>query len=127
VGRQTAKHGHALLAPPFGSPGPSYLPAQGDVYWVRSLLYSSSDPAPARPAVVLLVPALTSARIQLVTRTSEPTPGVPHPADASLGLDRAGVFSDLASVERSLWCPQNVTLCGKISDFAWNLVQERFS
>lgn len=127
MGRQDAERGHALLAPPFDGPGPPFLPAEGEVYWVRSLLYSSTDPAPARPAAVLLVPALASARIQLVTRTSGSPPGVTHPADASLGLDLAGVFSDLASVERSAWCPQNVRLCGQLDEAMWKLVQERFS
>lgn len=127
MGRQSTQRGHALLAPPFGPPGPAFLPAEGEVYWVRTLLYSSTDPAPARPAVVLLVPALVSARIQLVTRTSESSPGVVHPACRSLGLNVAGVFSDLVSVERSAWCPHNVRRCGQLEEAVWKLVQERFS
>ncbi len=127
AGRQDAKRSHALLAPPFDAPGPPYLPTEGCVYWIQSVLYSSSDPAPARPAVVLLVPARASAPIQIVTRTSKSAPGVAHPADAALGLDHDGVFSDLVSVERSLWCPQNVRLCGRLADSLWRAVQERFS
>ncbi len=127
MGRQGAQRGHALLAPPFGTPGPAFLPAGGEIYWVRTLLYSSTDPAPARPAVVLLVPALASARIQVVTRTSGSSVGVAHPADQSLGLDVAGVFSDLVSVERSAWCPHNVRLCGRLEEAVWKLVEERFS
>lgn len=91
-----------------------------------TLLYSSTDPAPARPAVVLQVPALASARIQLVTRTTESRPGVAHPAGDVPGLEVAGVFSDLASVERSLWCPQNVNHCGRLGEPVWTLVQEHF-
>jgi mRNA-degrading endonuclease toxin of MazEF toxin-antitoxin module len=118
---------HALLGPGFGPKGPSFLPSEGDVYWVRTLLYSSTDPAPERPAVVLEVPALASARIRLVTRTSESASGVAHPIDSPLGLDRAGVFSDLVSVERSDWCPHNVRLCGQLEESVWKLVQEQFT
>lgn len=127
MGRQSTKRSHALLAPSFGRPGPPFLPAEGEVYWVRTLLYSSTDPAAARPAVVLLVPALVSARIQLVTRTSGSPMGVAHPADDSLGLEVAGVFSDLVSVERSAWCPNNVCLCGRLGEPVWSLIQDRFS
>ena len=124
--RQGAHRSHALLAPPLDPPAPAMLPSEGEVYWVRTLLYSSTDPAPARPAVVLLVPALASARIRVVTRTSGSSVGVVHPANRSLGLDVAGVFSDLVSVERSAWCPQNVRRCGRLEEAVWKLVQERF-
>lgn len=126
MGRQGTKRGHALLAPDFGPPGPPFLPAEGEVYWLRTLLYSSTDPAAARPAVVLQVPALASARIQLVTRTTESRPGVAHPADDVPGLEVAGVFADLVSVERSLWCPNNVYLCGRLGEPIWTLVQEQY-
>lgn len=126
MGLQSAGRGHALLAPPFDPPGPPFLPAERDVYWVQTLLYSSTDPAPARPAVVLMVPALDSGRIQIVTRTSGSAPGVPHAADASLGLDLAGVFSDLVSVERSAWCPQAVRRCGRLEESVWQIVRDRF-
>jgi hypothetical protein len=127
MGRQGAQRGHALLAPLFDAPGPAFVPAEGEIYWVRTLLYSSTDPAPARPAVVLLVPALAMSRIQIVTRTSGSSAGVTHPADPSHGLDAVGVFSDLVSVERSAWCPHNVRLCGQLEEAVWKLVQERFS
>lgn len=127
MGREGTQSGHALLAPDFGPPGPAFLPSEGEVYWVRTLLYSSTDPAPARPAVVLLVPALASARIQLVTRTSGSSSGVGHPADSLLGLEVEGVFSDLVSVERSAWRPHNVRLCGQLGESVWILVQEQFS
>lgn len=126
MGRHGTGRGHALLAPDFGPPGPAFLPAEGEVYWVRTLLDSSSDPAAARPTVVLEVPALASARIQLVTRTTELQPGVTHPADDVAGLKVAGVFTDLVSVERTLWCPNNVYLCGRLGEPVWTLVQEHF-
>jgi hypothetical protein len=133
VVRPDGKRDHALRLPPFDPPGPPFLPTEGEIYWVASLIYYSNDPAPARPAVVLEVPALPSARIRIVTRTSKivtkagkPTPGIRHPAAASLGLDHDGVFSDLASVERSLWCPHHVKLCGPLDETTWKAVQERF-
>jgi hypothetical protein len=126
VAFQSGDGSHALLAPSFDPPGPPFLPAEGDVYWIRTLLYSSTDPAPARPAVVLTVPALASARIQLVTRSSKRVPGVAHAADAILDLDHDGVFSDLVSVERSAWCPQNIRRCGRLEESVWQAVQDRF-
>jgi hypothetical protein len=118
---------HALLPPPLDAPGPPFLPVEGEVYRVRPLIYGSTDPASLRPVVVLLVPALKSGRIQIVTRTSQVVRGVKHLADPVLGLDRDGVFSDLAGVERSLWCSQNVILCGRLGEATWRAVQERFS
>lgn len=88
------------------------MPEVGQVYRVRTLTYSSSDPAPARPAVVVDVPAVKFARIRLVTRTSKNVSGVAHAADPALGLDRDGVFADLVSVEPALWRPENATLLG---------------
>jgi hypothetical protein len=126
VARPDGKRGHALRLPSFDPPGPPFLPAEGEVYWVVSLLYYSKDPAPARPAIVLAVPALASARIRIVTRTSELVSGVKHPADASLGLDVDGVFSKPMSVERSMWCPQHVKRCGRLDEITWKAIQERF-
>lgn len=48
---------HALLAPDLGPSGPPYLPVVGELYLVRTLLYSSTDPAAARRAVVVSVPS----------------------------------------------------------------------
>jgi mRNA-degrading endonuclease toxin of MazEF toxin-antitoxin module len=133
VVRPDGKRDHALRLPPFDPPGPPFLPTEGEIYWVASLFYYSNDPAPARPAVVLEVPALASARIRIVTRTSKtvtktgkPAPGIKHLADAVLGLDRDGVFSDPTSVERFLWCPHHVKLCGRLDEATWKAVQERF-
>lgn len=130
--RPSGPGGHALLPPSFDPPGPPFLPNAGEVYWVSSLLYYSNDPAPSRPVVVLEVPGLPSARIRIVTRTSKvtrtgkPVSGVPHPADLALGLDRDGMFSDLAGVERHLWCPENVKLCGRLDEDTFKAIQERF-
>lgn len=120
------KRDHALLAPSFGQPGPPFLPTPGQIYWLRSLLYSSTDRAGARPAVVLDVPNRASARIRIVTRTHQSAPGIRHPADPSLSLNSDGVFSVLTSVERSMWRPENVKLCGLLDEEIFKAVQERF-
>lgn len=75
---------HALLPPDLGPYGPPYLPVVGELYLVRTLLYSSSDPAPARRAVVVGVPTVSTptARVRLVTRTSDKrVAGVQHDQD----------------------------------------------
>jgi hypothetical protein len=127
VAKPDKKRGHALRLPSFGPSGPAFPPVEGEIYWVISLLYFGTDPAGARPAVVLEVPARPTARIRIVTRTSQlSAPGIKHPANSSLGLDHDGVFSDLASVERSMWCPQNVELCGPLDGATWKVVQEWF-
>ena len=90
MGREGTKRGHVLLAPDFGPPGPRFCPKKA-----RSTgCGPCCTPAPiqlrhVRPSS-LLVPALASARIQLVTRTSGSPAGVAHPADSSLGLERGG-------------------------------------
>ena len=82
---------------------------------MRTLLYSSTDPAPARRAVVVGVPDPLSpaARVRLVTRTSDlSVPGVPHDRDLALGCDLDGVFSDPVSCLASSWRPGDVKLLG---------------
>lgn len=121
---------HAWLARPKGEPGEPFLPKEGELYLVSTIIYSFGfDPAADRPAVVICVPPDRAARspIQLVTRTSKPVPGVLHPADMSLKCDRDGVFSDLVSVERQLWTPQNVELLGVLPDPYLSDVLRRFS
>jgi len=120
---------HALLPPDFGPAGPVSVPLVGQVFWVRSLLYSSRDPAPSRPAVVVAVPfqGSATARIQIVTRTSRMgVAGVAHGQDRGLGLDRPGVFSDLVSCLASSWQPGNVLLAGSLQERCFERVMERF-
>ena len=45
------KRGHATLPRPFGPPGPPFSPTAGYVYRIRTLLYSSIDPAAERPSL----------------------------------------------------------------------------
>jgi len=102
----------------------------GELYLVNTIIYSiGHDPAADRPAVVICVPPEPPSRspIQLVTRTSKRAPGVPHPADLALKLDRDGVFSDLASVERQLWRPENVEYLGVLPEPFLSHVLRRFS
>jgi hypothetical protein len=121
---------HAWLAPVLGQPGEPFLPKVGEVYRVNTIIYLlGNDPAAARPAVVIEVPleGVSHSPIRIVTRTSKRAPGVPHPADNSLQLDRDGVFSDLISVERQLWRSENVELLGVLPEPYMCAVQGRFS
>jgi hypothetical protein len=127
VSRMASRRGQSAHMPYFGPPGPPFLPNIGDVYMVAPLLYSSNDPEPMRPAVVIEVPARPDARIRIVTRTSELyKPGVRHGVAPQLGLDRAGMWSNLESVERSLWCPQSVRWKGPLERAVFEEVLERF-
>lgn len=120
---------HALLLRDLGPHGLVFVPLVGQVFWVSSLLYSSRDPAPGRPAVVVAVPfrASATARIQIVTRTSKPgVAGVAHGRDPGLDLDRSGVFSDLVSCLALSWRPGNVLLAGQLPEPYLARVMERF-
>jgi hypothetical protein len=120
---------HAWLSQKKGQPGEPFLPEVGELYLVSTIVYMCGyDPAADRPAVVIGVPAEPASRspIQLVTRTSKAVPGVKHPADASLELDRDGVFSDLVSVEQQLWSPQNVRRLGVLPEPFLSDVLRRF-
>ena len=126
------EHGrrHRVLAPDLGPFGEPVLPAVGQLYLVRSLLYSSNDPAAARRAVVIGVPGtLTPAsRIQLATRTSKTSmPGVPHARDLALECDVDGVFSERASCVASSWRPGNVRMLGVLPETVLTLVLEWFA
>lgn len=122
---------HAWLPRKKGDSDEPFLPKLGELYLVSTIIYTFGydDPAADRPAVVISVaPEQVSHRpIRLVTRTSQQVPGVAHPADRSLNLDRNGVFSDLASVEQQLWTPRNVELLGILPEPFLSKVLERFS
>ena len=118
------------MAPDLGPPGPPSIPKVGELYLVRTLLYSSSDPAAARRAAVITVPAVTTAasRIQLATRTSDTTiPGVKHQRDPSVDCDREGVFSNLASCLASSWRSGDVKPLGVLPDQLIDELLDRFS
>jgi hypothetical protein len=121
---------HAWLARKKGEPGEPFPPKVGQLYLVNTTIYTfGHDPAADRRAVVISVPLDPASRspIQFVTRTSQNVPGVRHPADLSLGCDRDGVFSDLASAEQQMWTPQNVELLGVLPEPFLSQVLRRFS
>lgn len=122
---------HALFPRPKGEPGDPFVPALHELYLIDTKIFGlGGDPAADRPAVVIAVPPFAGSRspIHVVTRTSQlRTPGVQHPADPGLGLNKDGVFSDLASVEQQLWRPENVILLGVLENPYRDQVMERFS
>jgi len=121
---------HALLPRPKGKAGEPNLPKFGELYLVETRIFSfGTDPAADRPAVVIGLPAGPESKspIQVVTRTSQSVPGIKHPADLSISLNKDGVFADLASIEQQLWRPGNVLLLGVLPDPYLSLVLERFS
>jgi hypothetical protein len=122
---------HAWLPKKKGEPGEPFLPVVGQVYLVNTNIFTlGNDPAAARPAVVVAVPADPGSRfpIALATRTSKPVPGgVKHPADPALKLEYDGVFADSASVEQQLWRPENVVLRGTLPEPYLSDVLRRFT
>ena len=128
MSRMVSRGGHSARMPSFGQPGPPSVPQVGDVFLVvPHLLYSSTDPASVRPAVVVEVPGHIDARIRIVTRTSDlRVGGIRHGVAPQLGLDRPGVWSSLVSVERSLWCPQAVSWKGRLESVILEDVLGRF-
>jgi hypothetical protein len=118
-----------LLAKMKGAPGAPFLPRVGELYRVRTLIYSSTDKAAVRPAVVLCVPPnlMPSSWIQVVTRSTQDVPGVKHPADNSLGLNSNGTFSRVMSIEAKLWQPGDVEPLGVLPEPYWSQVMARFS
>ena len=104
---------HALLGGHGGPRSEPFLPVVGEVYLVNSLLYSASDPAAGRPAVVVEVPEPTFRPIRIVTRTHRSAVrGVPHAVDLALGLEMEGVWSDLTSVDKAKWRSPDVVRRG---------------
>ena len=124
------RRSHAWLPQSKGEPGDPFLPKVGELYLVDTAIYSfGTDPAADRRAVVVNVPSSQSSRspIQIATRTSQPVGGVAHPADNSVGCDRDGVFSDLASIEQQLWRPENVQYLGELPEPFLAAVLRRFT
>lgn len=68
-------------------------PEVGQVYWIDTRI-TLSDQKARRPLVVVQVPVDHLGFVHTITRTSDQDRnGIPHPADASLGLSEDGVFS----------------------------------
>lgn len=106
------------------------MPQIGELYLVETRIFSlGADPAADRRAVVVGVPCtpMSRAPIQVATRTTQHVAGVAHPADLAIGCEKDGVFANLASVERQLWRPENVTRLGALPEPFLSQVLERFS
>lgn len=117
---------HAAYVAPTEPPSPPFRPEVGDLYWVDTLLYTASDPAPRRPAVVLEVPDPPHSPIRIATRTTNlKVRGVPHAAQPQWGLDE-GMFSDLNHVKKGEWCAPRVSLIAPIDTETLVAVKDRF-
>lgn len=77
-----------------GASGGREHPKVGGVYWVEQHVFPSGDRKPRRPVVVLGEPIIGLDEVWVGTRTSQPVPGVHHPANPALGLNRDGWFSE---------------------------------
>jgi len=125
---------HAVRMPAFGPAEPTYLPNVGDVYLVSSRLLGSRDePAFSAagdlvPVVVIAVPRLASARIQVVRRTGDrAAPGIPHGPAPQLGLDQRGVWTNVVTVDKSLWTSRDARWRGPLERVVLADVLERFA
>jgi hypothetical protein len=104
-----------------------FLPVQGDLYWVRTIILWSGDRKPTRPVVVIEVPSDLFGRIAVVTRTTDTTrKGVAHDPVPEIGLAKPGVFADYASTEATLWTPRNVQRLGALPAPVFANVVDRF-
>jgi hypothetical protein len=109
---------HAWLSRLSAEAGGPFLPKVGELYLVKTIIYSACDPAADRPVVVVFVPpaSVPHSTIRIFTRTSKDVAGIKHPADLGLGCERDGVFSNFESVEQQLWIPQNVKRLGVLGE-----------
>jgi len=120
------------------APEPAYLPNVGDVYLVSPrLLGSRDDRSPGDrsasehsspvPVVVIAVPALHAARIQVVVRSGDRlAAGISHGTAPQLGLERPGVWSNVVTVDKSMWTPANARWRGPLERVVLSEVLERF-
>jgi hypothetical protein len=124
---------HAVRMPAFGPAEPAYLPNVGDVYVVSPLLLGSRDDRASNaaelvPVVVIVVPRLASARIQVVTRTGDrAAPGIPHGPAPQLGLHQRGVWTNVATVDKSVWTSRDARWRGPLERVVLADVLERFA
>jgi mRNA-degrading endonuclease toxin of MazEF toxin-antitoxin module len=104
-----------------------FLPMVGDLYWVNTIIFWSSDRKRTRPVVVIESPPDRFGRIMMVTRTSDTTcKGVFHDAMPEIGLTKPGVFRSLASTAASLWTPRNVRRLGPLPAATFDKIVDRY-
>ena len=125
---------HAVRMPAFGPAEPAYLPNVGDVYLISPRMLGSraalgaGDSAELVPVVVIAVPRLASARIQVVTRTSDRSaPGIPHGPAPQLGLHQRGVWTNVVTVDKSLWTSRDARWRGPLERVVLADVLDRFA
>ena len=121
---------HAVRMPSFGPAEPAYLPNVGDVYLVSPQILGSRAHGGADgavPVVVLAVSAHRHGRITVAVRTSSRiAAGVSHGAAPQLGLPRPGVWTNVATVDKSLWTPHDARWRGPLERVVFEEVRERF-
>jgi hypothetical protein len=104
-----------------------FRPEVGGLYWVDTVIIWSGDRKPSRPVVVLEVPPRGIGRILMVTRTSDVArTGVYHEAMPEIGLNKPGVFGNLASAEASLWTRRNVEYLGALPSATFDKIMSRY-
>jgi hypothetical protein len=120
--------------PAFHPAEPAYLPNVGDVYLVSPRLLGSRDdralsaPGELVPVVVIVVPRLASARLQVVTRTGDRSaPGIQHGPAPQLGLHQRGVWTNVVTVDKSLWTSRDARWRGPLERVVLADVLERFA
>jgi mRNA-degrading endonuclease toxin of MazEF toxin-antitoxin module len=95
------------------------LPVVGELYWVDPRIYADADQKDRRPVVVVRAPKNQLDRVHVITRTSDTSvPGVQHPADPSLELDKNGVFAlkHYRRIEAVEFVPPDVELKGPLPE-----------
>jgi hypothetical protein len=124
TGRKTRAVVQVRLLGPEDTP---FLPGEGELYWVQTIILWSGDRKPTRPVVVIEAPMTSLGRIQVVTRTTDVSRrGVRHEAMPEAGLTKCGVFADLGSTEATLWTPRNARKLGSLPPSVFCKVQEWF-
>jgi hypothetical protein len=104
-----------------------FLPIEGELYWVRTMIFWGGDRKPTRPVVAIEAPSGGMTRIAVVTRTTDTSrKGVLHQPMPEIGLTKPGVFADLRSTERILWTPRNARRLGILAEDVFNEVMRRF-
>jgi hypothetical protein len=120
----TGEAGGVILRDPSNEP---FLPMEGELYWISTVILWGGDRKPTRPVVVIEAPPSRLARIAVVTRTTDTMrKGVPHRPIPEIGLTRPGVFADLRSAEKVLWTPRNACKLGVLPQEVFNDVMRRF-
>jgi len=96
------------------------------VYWVDTSILPAGDAERQRAVVVMAAPPSVAGTVTVVARSGTDRFGVPHGADAALGLSAAGRFSRRLPVQGELWTPAVASPCGRLDDSTFAAVVDRF-